>query len=148
MSRKQWLQKIRQILLRRRDALRRSLAGELRRFNTWEEPVVGDEADGALDTDYGAVNSQLAQAESRELKAIEEALQRLQSGEYGICDECGRNIPMSRLQALPYATNCVACQRSSESQRIGEAAGGDWSRLEDPSDRAEDLTLDSLEFVS
>ena len=102
----------------------------------------------ALDTDYGAVNSQLAQAESRELKAIEEALWRLQSGEYGTCEECGRSIPMSRLHALPYATSCVACQRSSESQRTGEAAGGDWSRLEDPGDRADDLTLDSLEFIS
>lgn len=146
MSRTQLVKKLRPILLRRRDALRRSLSGELRRFNAWEEPTVGDLADDALDTDYGVVNSQLAQTESRELTAIETALTMMQEGTYGKCDDCGRDIPPARLQALPYATHCVSCQRTSES-RERNAPMMDWSRLRD-SDSSEDLRLDNFEFIS
>ncbi len=146
MNRRQLMTKLRQILLRRRDALRRSLSGELRRFNAWEEPTVGDLADDALDTDYGAVNSQLAQAESRELASIETALTMMQEGSYGKCDECGQDIPPARLQALPYATHCVNCQRTSESRERSTPAM-DWSRLRN-SDSSEDLRLDSYEFIS
>lgn len=147
MLRKQLLIKMRQVLLRRRDALRRSLAGELRRFNAWEEPVVGDAVDEALDSDYGVVNSQLAQTESRELTAIEEALQRIRQGDYGYCETCERAIPLARLQALPYATTCVHCQRQHERQQDRRDLHRDWSRLRDP-DGGEELTLDSLEFMS
>jgi DnaK suppressor protein len=146
MNRRQLMTKLRQILLRRRDALRRSLSGELRRFNAWEEPTVGDLADDALDTDYGAINSQLAQTESRELASIETALTMMQEGSYGKCDECGHDIPPARLQALPYATHCVNCQRTSES-RERSTPTMDWSRLPN-SDSSEDLRLDSCEFIS
>jgi DnaK suppressor protein len=146
MSRKQLLQKMRLTLLRRREALHRSLSGELRRFNAWEEPVVGDAADDALDTDYGVVNSQLAQTESRELVAIETALLRMREGTYGLCEDCGREIPLARLQALPYATSCVHCQRRLETQQERSSAGVDWSRVRD-SDSSDDLRLDNFEFV-
>ena len=147
MSRKQLMLKMRQVLMRRREALRRSLSGELRRFNAWEEPVVGDAVDEALDSDYGVVNSQLAQTESRELVAIENALQRIREGSYGLCEECGRDIPMTRLQALPYATTCVNCQRQSERQHDQRSVSQDWSRLRE-SDSGEDLTLENIEFAS
>jgi DnaK suppressor protein len=136
---------MRHILLRRRDALRRSLAGELRRFNTSEERFVGDAVDEALDTDYGSVNSQLAETESRELAAIQNALDRMQLGEYGVCEGCGRSIPVARLQALPYATTCVTCQRNSESPQSKAGALGDWSRIRD--EPVEELTLDNVEFA-
>ena len=145
MTRKQVLLRMRHILVRRRDALRRSLSGELRRFNTSEERIVGDAVDEALDTDYGCVNSQLAETESRELAAIENALDRMQLGEYGVCEGCGRSIPVARLQALPYATTCVTCQRSSESHRQSVGPLGDWSRIQD--DTTEELTLDNVEFA-
>ena len=56
----------------------------------------------------------MAQAESHELHAIEEALERMREGRYGLCDECGESISTERLQALPYATMCIACQRAKE----------------------------------
>ncbi len=37
------------------------------------------------------------------------ALERLEMGEYGICEICGSAIPIARLEALPYATTCVSC---------------------------------------
>jgi len=52
--------------------------------------------------------------ESRELAHIENALERMKSGEYGLCEVCSCKIPMARLHALPYATMCISCQRDSE----------------------------------
>ena len=45
------------------------------------------------------------------------ALTRLQSGEYGVCAECGTSIPPQRLLAVPDATTCVTCQGRLE--RVG-----------------------------
>lgn len=45
---------------------------------------------------------------------IEEALERLDAGQYGICEECGDDIGVARLMANPTATLCVHCQAESE----------------------------------
>ena len=48
------------------------------------------------------------------LEMIEEAFQRLEVSEYGICLECGCEIPASRLEAKPYARYCVRCKSAIE----------------------------------
>ena len=45
------------------------------------------------------------------LDKVEHALGRLESGEYGSCEVCGKPIPVARLEALPYVTLCVDCAR-------------------------------------
>ena len=45
------------------------------------------------------------------LHKVENALVRIEKGEYGICESCGNDIPTARLDALPYATLCVDCAR-------------------------------------
>jgi len=114
MTRKESLLRLRQVLIRRRDALRRTLHGELEHFNTMDERVVGDVVDQALETDYGTINSQLAETESRELEQIEHALTRFRERRYGVCESCDRNIPLARLRALPYATTCIRCRKEAE----------------------------------
>lgn len=51
------------------------------------------------------------------LNRINEALERIKQGVYGICEECGRQITMARLQAVPYTSMCIACQEAEEHQR-------------------------------
>jgi RNA polymerase-binding protein DksA len=48
------------------------------------------------------------------LKRVNEALDRIESGNYGICEICGSPIPEERLQALPYANLCIACKQKEE----------------------------------
>ena len=43
------------------------------------------------------------------LDQIEAAIQRIEDGGYGRCEECGEQIPRNRLDAIPYATECVRC---------------------------------------
>ena len=48
------------------------------------------------------------------LQKIESALERLEEGSYGKCEECGAKIPKSRLHAIPYVTSCVKCASQQE----------------------------------
>lgn len=54
---------------------------------------------------------------NNELIAIESALDRLRTGRYGWCQDCGEEIPWARLQAQPAASRCVSCQERAEDNR-------------------------------
>jgi DnaK suppressor protein len=148
MTKKQLSQRIERILIRRRDALRQTLSGELGQFNTFEERFVGDSVDVALDTNYRVINSELAEFESRELAQIQRALERLREGRYGVCEGCGKNIPMVRLEALPYATMCIQCQTLCEHGSSAGPLEEDWSRVDEASDSLDQLTLDTFDFAA
>ena len=49
-----------------------------------------------------------------EMERIEQALARLDRGEYGTCEHCGRLIPVRRLEALPFTSSCVECEAARE----------------------------------
>ena len=78
----------------------------------------GDESVAEL---LGSISTIAAEQETRELREIEAALQRIQKDTYGICVACGEAIAFERLQANPSAACCVACQEKSE----GPAGGRD-----------------------
>jgi len=130
MARKDALVNLRAILVRRRDALRSALAGDLSLLKELRSESPGDVIDAAYDSAQDEISSQLAEVESRELANIENALERMKAGKYGQCEVCGGRIPMARLDALPYATMCIECQRELERsgpgaapRRAGEEAG-------------------------
>jgi DnaK suppressor protein len=56
----------------------------------------------------------LMAAEEGTLELVEEALERIEEGAYGICTECGSRIPKARLNAIPYAPFCIRCASSLE----------------------------------
>jgi len=132
MPGKDAVSKMRELLLLRRDALRKALAGDLSTLTELREQTAGDTIDQALDSAHHELNSQLAEVESRELANIENALERMNVGQYGVCEGCEEKIPFARISALPYATLCIECQRVAE--RDGTASGMefmDWGRLVD-----------------
>jgi len=130
MSRKDAIKKLNEQLVRRRDALHRALEGDLSLLRELHQERTGDVLDAAADTVQDELNSQLIEAESRELSAINEAIDRIKRGVYGNCESCGKAIPLTRLRAIPYATDCIACRRKAESQN---APGGAvmWNRVFD-----------------
>ena len=110
------------------------------------EQTGGDEVDAALDAAQNEISSQLAEVESRELAHIENALQRIRNGQYGICEGCNENIPLTRLQALPYANYCIECQRDME--KTGEIIDStdDWGRIADIGNSDGDVVLGDIEL--
>ncbi|MGK7346215.1 MAG: TraR/DksA family transcriptional regulator [Candidatus Nitrospinota bacterium M3_3B_026] len=53
-----------------------------------------------------------------ELRKITDALARMDKGEYGVCVECGEDIPKKRLTVLPYSSLCVECQEKMEEEGV------------------------------
>ncbi len=66
----------------------------------------------------------VAETELEELKQIDDALARIDSGDYGICKYCGGTIRKDRLKALPYATLCVKCKELEEEEHALEGRSG------------------------
>lgn len=144
MSRKAAILKLRNTLIKRRDALRKALAGDLSLLKEMQAQSGGDEIDAALDSTHNEINSQLAELESRELAQVEQALGRMEDGTYGICEASGKPIPLARLQALPYATLCIEAQRELEKQ--GEfGATPDWGQLYDTGVDSTPITMNDVE---
>ncbi|HOL66120.1 MAG TPA: TraR/DksA C4-type zinc finger protein [bacterium] len=77
-------------------------------------------ADLGTDVFEKALELDLSNSEGRLLADINEAIEKINKGTYGRCEECGRPIPRSRLDALPYAKYCIACQREKE-RKPGES---------------------------
>ena len=56
----------------------------------------------------------IREREGRLIGKIKEALERISDGTYGICEECGEDIPINRLKARPVATRCIDCKTKEE----------------------------------
>jgi RNA polymerase-binding protein DksA len=87
--------------------LRRDQAGDA-------SSVPSDEADIARSELDRNMLMNLAERSEERLKAIEGAFERLERGSYGECEQCGGEIPIERLRALPFASCCVECQQQRE----------------------------------
>src|SRR3954465_10020208 len=134
MARQDALLRLHKNLLARRSELRKRLGLELEELaHVKHSSASGDAADAAFDSSGEEIASTLAELESRELAQIERALRRLKAGTYGKCEVCSVTIPVARLNALPFSTLCVKCQREMELDGgfLGGTGQTDWSRMSD-----------------
>jgi len=71
-------------------------------------------ADTATETYDRELDYSLEENSEHVLAEIDAALKRIEDGTYGICTNRGEQIPVERLEARPYATLCIECQRERE----------------------------------
>lgn len=71
-------------------------------------------ADTATETYDRELDYTLEENSEHLLTEIDAALKRIANGTYGTCTNCGNHIPEERLEALPWATLCIDCQRDQE----------------------------------
>ncbi len=71
-------------------------------------------AEAASDYTSLETNFDLAEREGKYLVYLEDALERVRKGTFGICKVCEELIPRSRLEAVPTATKCVNCKEESK----------------------------------
>lgn len=93
------------------------LSDETRQTDADETKDVGDVCLSTLTKE--SLFQQRSQAQGR-LRMIEMALTRIEEGSFGTCMLCGEEIKARRLEALPWASNCIHCQEQLEQQREGE----------------------------
>ena len=152
MARQDALLRLHKTLLARRAELRKRLGKELEDLaHVKHSSASGDAADAAFDASGEEMASTLAELEAKELAQVERALRRLKAGSYGKCEACSAKIPVARLNAIPYGTLCIKCQREMESEGgwLHGRSAEDWGRLgeggnpmEDRDVRLSDLEID------
>jgi RNA polymerase-binding protein DksA len=82
---------------------------------TGEDPVYDNHlADTATETYDRELDYSLEENSENVLAEIDAALKRIEDGTYGICTNCGTQIPAERLEARPWATLCISCKRELE----------------------------------
>jgi DnaK suppressor protein len=77
---------------------------------------IGDLVDQAGDERDRELSLLLTGRDKEKLQAINEALEKIREGTYGICEECGDKIGMGRLKVMPLAKFCVSCQAKMEKE--------------------------------
>jgi len=77
---------------------------------------IGDLIDQAGDERDRELSLLLSGRDKEKLTAINEALEKLDEGDYGICEECGEKIGLGRLKVMPLARLCVSCQAKFEKE--------------------------------
>jgi DnaK suppressor protein len=105
----------RQILLEKRASVLTALGVKTQALARGERISEEDQAQYSLDE---AVSLRLNGFEYMQLRQIQEALDRLQLGDFGICLSCEEPIAPKRLQALPWAKYCVKCQEMIADGRL------------------------------
>ncbi|MBI3994634.1 MAG: TraR/DksA family transcriptional regulator [Nitrospirae bacterium] len=109
---------LRDILLKARQEVTRNLEEQMgHQLNTDLQQRIDhvlDSGDQATLDIAEELDLSLLEMRNKNLKAINDALQRLKEGTYGICEECGSEIPEKRLRVMPFTPFCVACQEKQE----------------------------------
>jgi DnaK suppressor protein len=150
MARSDALLRLHKSLIVRRTELRKRLGMELEDLHRKVTSATGDPADAAFDSSGEEIASQLAELEAKELAQVERALRRLKQGTYGKCEGCGCKILVARLNALPYSTLCIKCQRELETDAnwLSGRNGQDWARIADHANPMEEreVNLSDLEI--
>jgi DnaK suppressor protein len=151
MARSDALLRLHKTLLARRSELRKRLGMELDDLSRGKaHGTAGDAADVAFDASGEEIATQLAELEAKELAQVERALRRLKQGTYGKCEGCSAKIPIARLNALPYSTLCIKCQREMENDSgwLNGRGDADWARVSDHDHSMEDreVNISDLEI--
>jgi DnaK suppressor protein len=97
--------------------LKDELLGDVERtVHTMQEEatVFADPNDRASQESDIALELRNRDRERKLIKKIDEALERIEKGEYGCCDSCGVEISVKRLEARPTATMCIDCKTLEE----------------------------------
>jgi RNA polymerase-binding transcription factor len=79
-----------------------------------DEGVLSAPADEGTDVADIERQEVVKRDQEERLNQIRAALGRMAAGTYGTCANCGKTIPIARLEALPWATLCIDCQAASE----------------------------------
>lgn len=110
------LKKIEKLLMKMKGEILKGFSGPSfseEREEGWEAEV-GDAHDTFVASREKEFKLLMGDRERKKLLLIDEALQRIKNGEYGVCEECGEEIPFERLKVMPFTKVCVECQERIE----------------------------------
>ncbi len=107
-----FIEKMKKVLVKRKA----DMEGQLTQLSheRLTDGVVQDTADEVQSLSMGNLQSSLQRSEIGELQLMDDAINRIERGEYGVCIDCGEPISEKRLESFPYAARCIVCQEAVE----------------------------------
>jgi len=108
----------RKLLWDMREKLISEISGSLTPESLTASSEIGDLVDQAGDERDRELSLLLTDRDKEKLFAINEALEKLKEGGYGICEECGEKIGQARVKVMPLAKYCVNCQSKIEKEMV------------------------------
>ncbi len=111
-------ERLKKLLLQKRQEVLDEAKTEIGKFirgeNKQEIETALDDGDWSVVDLNEDLNLKKLSTHKEMLNKIDEALRKLQEGTYGICEECGAEIPEERLKIIPFAIYCVDCMENIE----------------------------------
>ena len=113
------LKELKDLLLSRRKELQAEMDQNLANLAPAERNAgsVSQDESARLKNQTREVDAVLTTLDAEELARIERALDAMAAGDYGLCDECGCQIPFERLKIEPMTQHCVACKLAWEQKQ-------------------------------
>jgi RNA polymerase-binding transcription factor len=102
--------------------VRKSIGGKIDVDVRLTFEILKDNADKSVDDLLKHVDAAIIGNKSEMLDKIDEAIEKVKDGTYGVCEGCGCEIPLKRLKIIAFATHCVSCQNENE-KRAKEGFG-------------------------
>ncbi|UCG62499.1 MAG: TraR/DksA C4-type zinc finger protein [Candidatus Zixiibacteriota bacterium] len=122
--RKTDLERFKKLLLEKREALFEEISAMTNKMGKTIKDSTGDlssysyhMADQGTDAMEREITFMLGSKSGRFLYHIDEALRRIETGEYGKCFSCGKQISIDRLKAVPHARLCIECKSAEETKK-------------------------------
>ncbi len=121
-------ERLRKILLSKRDEVLKEAKEEIGKFIRGENKEIIetalDDGDWSIVDVAEDLNLRKLTLHKQTLNKIEEALRKIDEGTYGICEDCGSEIPEERLKVIPFAIYCVDCMETRE--KLEEIDREEW----------------------
>jgi len=108
------MKSLKDMLLRMREELVRDIARRSKPSTEGLMPDIGDILDSVSEERTRELDMILTDREKKKLLQIDDSLDRIEDGSYGLCEECGVKIPKGRLKVMLFAKYCVECQEKLE----------------------------------
>ncbi|MBI5049191.1 MAG: TraR/DksA C4-type zinc finger protein [Deltaproteobacteria bacterium] len=104
-------------LLKAKEDLLAEVAEKIKNESNSLKFEIGDIYDIASNERERELTLMLGDRDREKLAEIEEALERIENGSYGVCDECGELITEGRLMAMPFTKVCIDCKSKDEREK-------------------------------
>ena len=105
---------VRDMLLKMKDNLLQEIASNMKMEIGHLQEAIADMYDLADDERERQFSILLCNRDREKLELIEEALERIEEGTYGTCEDCGAKIAEGRIKVMPFARYCITCQSRIE----------------------------------
>ena len=124
------MREFRQRLVDRRNTLLRQVSQTEDDLRVLDTDTPAELEEDAQERHLAGILASLDERGQAEIDAIDRTVGLIDAGDYGICEDCGEEVPMARLEALPTATTCVTCAEAREA--AARSANGSGHRATQP----------------